>query len=443
MPSNSDVEKGAAIASGKTKTVHAVRGDPDLVIIKSNDNITKNDDPAQTMEMASKAKFSTITTSRVFELLKRAGIPVAYERQLSETEFLAAHCVMIPLEVIIRRYADGSYLKRHPHLKKEAGLPPHRFHNLVFELFLKTTEGKIRTKDGTAYGETPIDSATSRPVDDPFISHPEGALWNLKHPKFPSWDEKSDLNCSVVRENILPAAVTIKGIEEIARKTFLILESAWAQLGYRLVDFKIELGIDHSGNLLVADVIDNDSWRLRTKDWEELSKQLFRDNFDINAVADKYALVAELVKQFGIPRQAIVLWRASDSDPFPEFPEVVGVTKIEITESGHKSPSACLVTLENILAEFPEGGVILAIVGMSNGLGPMLAARTSWPVIAVPQTAKERPHDVWSSLEVPSNVPLLVIMSQKNAVLAALNILAQRNPVASMRRQYDVEELDE
>ena len=439
----SDVERGAMVIKGKIKTGYAVLGSPHSLIMQSNNDITKNDDPAQTMEMASKAKFSTITTSLVFELLKKAGIPVAYERQLSETEFLTARCQMIPLEVVIRRYADGSYLKRHPNLKQKIPLWPHRFHNLVFELFLKTTGGKAVTDDGTVFVETPIDSANGRPIDDPFISNPENSIWDLKHPKFPSWDGQSNLNCCVFRKNVLPDGVTVEKIKEIAHKVFLVLENAWAQLGYRLVDFKIELGIDCNGRLLVADVIDNDSWRLRTKDWEEISKQLFRDNFDMNIVADKYALVAELVGRFVIPRQAIVLWRASDSDTFPEFPEVAGVTQIKVTESGHKSPLACLMTLENILAQFPEGGVILAVVGMSNGLGPMLASRTSWPVIAVPQTAKERPHDVWSSLDVPSNVPLLTILSSKNAVLAALNILAQKNPVASMHRQYALEKLDE
>ena len=90
----------------------------------------------------------------------------------------------------------------------------------------------------------------------------------------------------------------------------------------------------------------------------------------------------------------------------------------------------------------PEGGVIIAMVGMSNGLGPMLAARTSWPVVTIPLTADENPLDIWSSLNVPSQVPLLMIMSKKNAVLAALNILAQKNPYAYMLRQYEIEKFD-
>ena len=441
-----DVTKGAMVTQGKTKAGYVVLENPDALIMESRDALTKNDDPSATKEMTSKGKFSTITTSRVFELLKKAGIPVAYERQLSEMEFLAARCDMIPLEVVVRRYAVGSFLKRYPNLLKGGrdGIP-HRFHRLVFELFLKTTEGKVSGKEECVRGGTPIDPESGRPIDDPFIDTDslEENVWCLRHPKVPRWEKASDLKRLVFREDVLPPEVSVGRIEEIARKVFLILEGAWAQLGCRLIDFKIEFGIDRGGNLVVADVIDNDSWRLRTGDWQELSKQLFRDNFNMNAIADRYALVATLVERFAIPNQAIVLWRGSDRDAFPEVPEeMVGIAKVEVTQSGHKAPSGSLDTLEHILAKYPEGGVILALVGMSNGLGPMLAARTNWSVIAVPLTARERPHDVWSSLEVPSNVPLSVILSPKNAVSAALNILAQKNPVVFMERQYAIEALD-
>jgi len=438
-----DMKKGTVVMEGKTKIGFSVEGDPDRLIIKSKDDITKNDDPSQTTQMDSKAKYSTATTSRVFELLKKAGIPVAYERQLSETEFLAINCKMIPLEVVVRRYAVGSYLKRYPNFEQERGAVPHRFHRLAFELFLKTTSGNILSSDGRVLGQTPIDSASDRPIDDPFISNHGDGVWRLKNPKLPSWSKGSDLGWGVSQGDILPEGVNMGDIEYLARKVFLVLEGAWAQLGCRLIDFKIEFGIDNRGQLLVADVIDNDSWRLRTSDWKELSKQLFRDNFNMNEIADKYALVASLVGNFSVSNQALIVWRGSDVDESLEFLGIAGVTKVDIVRSGHKAPLACLSLLENVLAAYPEGGVILALVGMSNGLGPMLAARTSWPVITVPLTVKERPHDVWSSLETPSNVPVLTILSKKNAGLAALSILAQKNPIAYMHRQYAIEALDE
>lgn len=115
---------------------------------------------------------------------------------------------------------------------------------------------------------------------------------------------------------------------------------------------------------------------------------------------------------------------------------------IDVILSGHKSPAAALLRLEKIIQEHPDGGVIIAKVGRSNGLGPILAARTSWPVIALPATLKDFPEDVWSSLRLPSNVPLLTTWPDENAVLAALNILAQKNPAIYAECQYEIEELD-
>ena len=257
------------------------------------------------------------------------------------------------------------------------------------------------------------------------------------------WDkENSYLNQSINPLSILPDGISVEDIEKILRQVVLVLEGAFAQFGIRFIDIKIEFGITSKGELVVADVIDNDSWRAKDSDWNELSKQLFRDNADMKLISDKYSLMARLVQNFRIPRQAFVLWRGSSSDDFPEVPDVAGVEKVEITLSGHKSPRKCMNELERILAEYPEGGVILAVVGMSNGLGPTIAARTSWPVITIPATVKTKPHDVWSSLEAPSNVPLLTVLNPKNAVLSALNILAQKNPAAYMIRQLEIEKLD-
>ncbi|MDP3244274.1 MAG: phosphoribosylaminoimidazolesuccinocarboxamide synthase [bacterium] len=445
---NTEIQKGEELAQGKTKIIYGVQDRPEMVIVKNKSALTKFDDPSQTQQMAGKEVHATATTCRVFELLRESGIPVAYQGQISPTEFAAQRCQMIPLEVVARRFAVGSCLNRSPQLRHEDGQPPHRFHRLVVEFFLKTTDGKIKNRHGQI-GETPYYPGTKKPIDDPLISNPGDKIWQLRHPKVPLWDMHSELSAifghqlTVCADAILPDGVSVRLLEAITREVFLVLEGAWAVLGYRLIDFKIEFGVSADGELLVADVIDNDSWRLRDREWQELSKQLFRDDAGMEQIANAYALVAKLVEQFRIPRQALVLWRGSEKDQFPELSELpVGVQVVKITRSGHKSPNDCMQELKKVLTDFPEGGVILALVGMSNGLGPMLASRTSWPVFAVPLTAKEKPHDVWSSLETPSEVPLATTLSFKNATLAALNILAQKNPAAYARRQSCIEELD-
>lgn len=80
---------------------------------------------------------------------------------------------------------------------------------------------------------------------------------------------------------------------------FLTLEVAWKKLSCHLIDLKVEFGFDsETGQILVADTIDNDSWRLRDENWRELSKEVFRQGGDLAAVADNYELVAKLASQF-------------------------------------------------------------------------------------------------------------------------------------------------
>src|SRR5262249_23624488 len=71
----------------------------------------------------------------VFRLLKACGLPVAFEEQDSATSFIAPKCSMLPYEVVIRREAHGSYLKRNPHFSRGQLFP-----RLIVEFFLKTKD---------------------------------------------------------------------------------------------------------------------------------------------------------------------------------------------------------------------------------------------------------------------------------------------------------------
>ena len=95
---------------------------------------------------------------------------------------------------------------------------------------------------------------------------------------------------------------------ELAKKAFLILEYAWTFDKADLADFKVEFGIDSEGNLLIADVIDNDSWRLLF-DGKNLDKQVYRDGGALETVLKNYELVARLTElYFGKNRDAVKSW---------------------------------------------------------------------------------------------------------------------------------------
>jgi len=437
--------KGNSLAEGKTKIIWKVQGKPDLVIIESKNAITKFDDPSKTKKFATKAVCSTTTTCRVFELLKKAGIPVAYLEQISDTEFLAQRCTMIPLEVVARRFACGGFLKRHPEIMFTEGQAPSRFHRLLIEFFLKTTKGKLIVQ-----GKTLVDGLDAKKKEeDPFIENPYSENWKLLNSKKPSWDLQVDLKRTIKASLILQnrSHETIGKMENILREVFLVLEGAWNILGFHLIDIKIEFGIARGSNrFLLADVLDSDSWRLQNEEWEELSKEAFRQNEALSKVEQNYGLVASLTKQFRVPKQALVLWRGSPKDKFLDikapFSKSRGVDIIEVTLSGHKKTRQCLDKLNEILRDYPDGGVIVAKIGRSNGLAPMLAAHSSWQVIAIPATMEKSPEDIWSSIRMPSLVPLVTAWPEKNALLAAMNILAAKNPLLYMWRQKQIEELD-
>ena len=288
------MKKGKEIARGKTKIISEDEENPDQVIIENGDALTKHDDPAQTRTMERKAEISTLITCIIFEILKLASIPLAYIKQLSKTTFLAVKCQMLPLEVIVRRYAVGSYLSRYPELKRD-GIIPHRFGELLCEVFLKTTGGAVISKDGVKIFQLPIDPETKRVIDDPLIANPKAIKWDLYHPKKPIG--RDSYLCSIYRDEFLPDNILIEDIMMMACKVFLILEEFLSLVQLRLIDFKVEFGVGPDGKLRLADVIDNDSWRLRTFDWRELSKELFRQNVNMEKIQESYEYVAQKLQE--------------------------------------------------------------------------------------------------------------------------------------------------
>jgi phosphoribosylaminoimidazole carboxylase PurE protein len=218
-------------------------------------------------------------------------------------------------------------------------------------------------------------------------------------------------------------------MERIARHAFLVLEKAWQLEGGALVDFKVEFGFDNKGRLLLADVIDNDSWRV-IENGAYIDKQIYRDGGALDDVGAKYRQVAETTSRFRLPRQQIILWRGSETDKTEPFAQALGELKdlmTVVTCSVHKEPVAAAGILHGMAQEVPDS-VMIAYIGRSNGAGPTLSAMSTVPVITVPASAKDFPEDVWSSLRAPSKVPVMTVLEPSNAVLAALQILCARNP---------------
>jgi len=407
---------GASLAEGKTKIIRAA-AQPGKVVIVSKDDITAGDGAKHDL-IQGKASLSTRTTSSVFSLLKACGIPVAFDQQVDAVTFLAPRCEMLPYEVVVRREAHGSFLKRSPGLSKG-----HLFSKLLVEFFLKTKDRVWKQHKLLC--------------DDPMMQYAEGAATiDLFEPSKPIIGQKAFL--SLAASEVFSHEGEDKHFAQmrsIARRAFLALEKAWQIEGRTLVDFKVEFGLTDGGELLLADVIDNDSWRV-LENGSYIDKQAYRDGGRLDDVAEKYQRVAEITSRFGVPVQQIVLWRGSDKDDVTPLTKAIeqlaGASSTDlrvrtVTCSVHKEPVRGLDELQRLVQEVPDT-VLVAYIGRSNGAGPTLSAHTTIPTITVPASFKEFPEDVWSSLRTPSAVPVLTVLEPSNAAMAALQILSFRNP---------------
>ncbi len=419
---------GSLIAEGKTKIIRASKQHPGKVLILSKDDITAGDGAKHDL-IEGKAALATRTTCNVFRLLKACGLPVGFEEQLDEKTFLAPHCRMLHYEVVVRREAHGSYLKRMPGLPKG-----HLFPKLLVEFFLKTND-RIWKKHPLL-------------CDDPLMEYsPADRTIALYEPSKPIHGQKPFLILKAAEVfGHAGEAKLFAEMSKIARRAFLILEKSWQLEGRTLVDFKVEFGLTAKGDLLLADVIDNDSWRV-LENGAYIDKQSYRDGGQLDDVAEKYRRVAEITGRFRLPVQQVIIWRGSDKDdtaPLTAALRGLGCGASErfrittVTRSIHKEPVRAVDELHRLVQEVPDA-VVLAFIGYSNGAGPTLSAATTVPVITVPASFKNFPADVWSSLRTPSNVPVATVLEPSNAAMAAIEILALRNPLfyTNLREQLE------
>lgn len=125
----------------------------------------------------------------------------------------------------------------------------------------------------------------------------------------------------------------------------------------------------------------------------------------------------------------LFLASASDKDhaqPILDTLKEFGVPCETVISSAHKVPEKVLAKVQELNAA-KEPTVIITCVGMSNGLSGVVAGSSVHPVIACPvfKSLDEYTVNIHSTLQMPSDVPVLTVLHPKNAALAALRILAE------------------
>ena len=275
---------------GKTKIIETV-ADPNLVRIVTKDSLTANDAAIQADLPVAEDK--TAQTCSIFHLLKKNNIPVAYITRNNSTSFIAKKCEMLPIECVMRRRAFGSYLKREP--SKTSG---EIFDPLLTEFFHKNAVvGKKQMSEDEARDLYLRDGEWTETVyTDPLIE-PKDDVWLLYPPKTPRHDMQPLMDIEPEVDNETLEYIRTK----LMIPCFEIIEKEWKKVNVDLIDMKIEVGYSaYNKELVIADVIDNDSWRI----WpngdpkQQLDKQSFRDGEELTEVQKKYRIVTEYTKNF-------------------------------------------------------------------------------------------------------------------------------------------------
>ena len=296
---------------GKTKRLESFMNNK-LVKITTKDSLSAND--GELMKTLKVAEYKTAQTCDVFELLAKKGIPVAYLEREDLRTFFAKKCKMIPIECVMRRRPYGSYLKRHPQVSSHEIFNPllnEFFHK--YTVIMPCTVHKNQHAINTETRLIPEDKAREY-----FMSNEEGKGWthevytdpliemNEKWSLYPAKEvAKTDLSTfkpePLLEIHPMLGIGEVNEMKKIMNEVFTTLEDAWKQFDVHLIDLKIEFGrCMETSELVVADVIDNDSWRI----WpsgdpkKQLDKQSFRESEPLPEVVEKYKIVSEYTKKW-------------------------------------------------------------------------------------------------------------------------------------------------
>jgi phosphoribosylaminoimidazole carboxylase PurE protein len=127
--------------------------------------------------------------------------------------------------------------------------------------------------------------------------------------------------------------------------------------------------------------------------------------------------IADTLKEFSVPSEIVVA-------------------------SAHKVPENVVELIRKLNAD-PQPQVVITVVGMSNGLGGVVAGGCVHPVLTCPpaKSLEEYQVDLNSSLRMPSDVPVMTILNPKNAALAAVRILAEGDAALKKKVMERIEKI--
>ena len=104
------MEKKEMLYEGKAKKVYTTE-DPDLLIVSYKDDATAFNG-LKKGTIVGKGAINNRMTNYIFQVLEKEGVPTHYVEELSDRETAVKKVEIVPLEVIVRNVAAGSFSKK-------------------------------------------------------------------------------------------------------------------------------------------------------------------------------------------------------------------------------------------------------------------------------------------------------------------------------------------
>jgi len=234
------MEKKELLYEGKAKKVYTTEN-PDVLIVDYKDDATAFNG-VKKGTIVGKGVVNNRMTNHIFRMLEEKGIPTHYIEELSDRETAVKKVEIVPLEVIVRNVAAGSFSKK---LGIEEG----------FKLLSPTLEFSYKNDE----------------LGDPMIN-----------------DYYAVAIGAATREEI-------NKITELVFKINEILVDYFKSIKVDLIDFKVEFG-RYKGQIILADEISPDTCRFwDSETHEKLDKDRFRR--DLGHVEEAYE---EIYRRIGL-----------------------------------------------------------------------------------------------------------------------------------------------
>ncbi len=233
------ITKGEELYRGKAKTVFHTNDATKLILEFRNDTSAFDGEKIEKLER--KGEVNNKFNHFIMQQLENAGIKTQVESMLTDTQSVVKKLSMIPLECVVRNFAAGSLCRR---LGIEEGIA---LNPTTFEFFLKNDA-----------------------LHDPMV--------NESHALAFDWATQAQIDRM--------KAITFDVNE--------VLTPLFRKGNMLLVDYKLEFGVSHDGEIVLGDEFTPDGCRL----WDaDTKKKLDKDRFrqGLGSVVESYIEIADRI----------------------------------------------------------------------------------------------------------------------------------------------------